>query len=468
MTIDLRSTAVAAAFIASCILTVLLMLRRPYLQIRVQRRHLRIPTYFLGALFGPIAVLALGVLHLPEIVAHLRGTPLLNPGGILALFLSMAFISVFLDITGVFEACARWSLRHADHDGRRLFLLLYATVAVLTIFTSNDIIILTFTPIVCHFARHARINPVPYLVAEFFAANTWSTLLYVGNPTNILVASAFRLDFVAYAAWMALPTVASGLVNLFILYRVFHSEIAKPLEVVPLASPRAALTDPPGALLGTLLLAGCIGGLAVAPRFGVELWVVAVAAAAALLAVLVVRRSWARLLRMDLIREGGPSLRHTLGSMPWTIVPFVLSMFITVEALRRLGYAAAAGQAMAELASGSAVACVYVYGIGSTLAANLLNNIPMTLAFTSMLGELGGGRPELAGALATAMGSNLGANLTPLGALAGLLWMSMLREKEIPISFGRFLRYGLLATPASLLAGLTVLAAEMAAADAAW
>jgi arsenical pump membrane protein len=462
MPTDLRAIAAAAAFAVSCVLTVLLMLHRPYLQVRVQRRHMRMPTYFLGALFGPVAILALGVLHLPDIAEHLRGTPLLNPGGILALFLSMAFISVFLDITGVFEACARWSLRHAGNDGRRLFLTLYATVAVLTIFTSNDIIILTFTPIVCHFARHARINPVPYLVAEFFAANTWSALLYVGNPTNILVASAFQLDFVEYAAWMALPTLASGLVNLLILYRIFRHEISKPLDVVPMASPLAALTDRPGAALGTALLAACIVGLAVAPRFGVELWVVAVASAAALLAVLVVRRSWARLLRMDLIREGGPGVRHTLGSMPWTIVPFVLSMFITVEALRRLGYTAAAGRALAALAGHSAAACVYVYGIGSALAANLLNNIPMTLAFTSMLKELGGGQPELAGALATAMGSNLGANLTPLGALAGLLWMSLLREKEIPIRFGRFLRYGLLATPASLLAGLTVLAIEMA------
>lgn len=457
-----RAAAAVAAFAVSCILTVLLMLHRPYLQIRVQRRHMRVPTYFLGALFGPAAILALGVLHLPDVVRHLRGTPLLNPGGILALFLSMAFVSVFLDITGVFEACARWSLRHAGRDGRRLFLTLYATVAVLTIFTSNDIIILTFTPIVCHFARHARINPVPYLVAEFFAANTWSALLYVGNPTNILVASAFQLDFLQYAAWMALPTLACGSVNLVILLRVFHSEISKPLDVVPMASPRAALTDRPGALLGTALLAACIVGLAVAPRFGVELWVVAVVAAAALLAVLVVRRSRARILRLDLVREGGPGVRHTLGRMPWTIVPFVLSMFVTVEALRRLGYTAAAGSALAKLAGDSAAACVYVYGLGSAFAANLLNNIPMTLAFTSMLGELGGGRVELAGALATAMGSNLGANLTPLGALAGLLWMSLLREKEIAIGFGRFLRYGLLATPASLLAGLTVLAVEMA------
>lgn len=465
MPLSFRAFAATAAFAASCVLTVLLILRRPYLQIRVQRRHLRMPTYFLGALFGPVAILALGILHLPDIVEHLKGTPLLNPGGILALFLSMAFLSVFLDITGVFEACARWSLRHAGRDGRRLFLTLYATVSVLTVFTSNDIIILTFTPIVCHFARHAKINPVPFLVAEFFAANTWSALLYVGNPTNILVASAFQLDFLAYAAWMALPTVAAGLTNLFLLLRIFRHDIERPLDEPALASPRDAITDQPGAILGTGLLAACIAGLAIAPRFGVQLWVIAVAAATALLAILLARRSRARLLRLDLTTEGGPGVRHTLGRMPWTIVPFVLSMFVTVEAMRRLGLTAAAGRLLAAWAGESAAACVYVYGFASALTANLLNNIPMTLAFTSMLGELGGGRAELAGALATAMGSNLGANLTPLGALAGLLWTSMLREKAIPLSFGRFFRYGLLATPASLLAGLSVLAAEMALAS---
>lgn len=458
--------ATLAVFGVSCLLTVLLILRRPYLRIRVQRRHLRMPTYFLGALFGPVAILALGVLHLPDIARHLRGTALLNPGGILALFLSMVFLSVFLDITGVFEACARWALRHAGRDGRRLFLTLYATVSVLTVFTSNDIIVLTFTPIVCQFARHARIDPVPYLVAEFFAANTWSALLYVGNPTNLLVAGAFQLDFLGYAAWMALPTLAAGAVNAGLLYRLFRRQLAQPLpaEAPAALSPAAALTDRPGALLGTLLLAGCIAGLAVAPRLDIPMWSVAVSAAGALLAILVLRRSRARLLRLDLIREGGAGVRDTLGRMPWTIVPFVLSMFISVEALRRLGLMAEAGRWMASAAAGSPAVCVFLYGCGSALAANVLNNIPMTLAFTSMLTELGGGTLERAGALATAMGSNLGANLTPFGALAGLLWLGLLREKEVPMTFGRFLRYGLCITPASLLAGLAVLALEMAVA----
>ena len=195
---------------------------------------------------------------------------------------------------------------------------------------------------------------------------------------------------------------------------------------------------------------------------GIPMWGVAVASAGALLAILVLRRSRARLLRLDLIREGGAGVRDTLGRMPWTIVPFVLSMFVSVEALRRLGLMAEAGQWMAAAAAGSPAACVLLYGCGSALAANVLNNIPMTLAFTSMLAELGGGPLERAGALATAMGSNLGANLTPLGALAGLLWLSMLREKGVGMTFRRFLFHGVCVTPASLLAGLAVLALEMA------
>jgi len=56
------------------------------------------------------------------------------------LFLSMVFMSIFLDITGFFEYCARLALKFAGSDGKRLFFSLYLTVSLLTVFTSNDII----------------------------------------------------------------------------------------------------------------------------------------------------------------------------------------------------------------------------------------------------------------------------------------------------------------------------------------
>lgn len=453
-----------AAFILSIAATLALILRRPYLRIRIWDRHLRIETFFLGALLGPALILAGGLIRWSEAIGGLEGRAGLQPLGILALFLSMVFLSIFLDITGVFEFCARWALRRAGGDGRRLFFTVYATVSVLTIFTSNDIIVLTFTPIVYYFARHARINPIPYLIAEFFAANTWSMLLYVGNPTNIVVAGAFRLGFLQYAAWMALPTLAAGLVNVFGLYRIFRAEIERPFHPAPVGPPEAALTDRPGALLGLILMGLCLAGLALAPQFGLEMWNVALGAAVGLLAILIARRSWARFLGQDLARHGGPGLRHTLGRMPWAIAPFVLAMFVTVDALRRLGATTMARDLLEQFCGASAPARVFVYGIGSTLLANVFNNIPMTLAFSSALEGMTG--PNLlAAALATAAGSNLGANLTPLGALAGLMWMSILREKSVGLHFRDFVRYGLRVTPLSVLAALAVLALQFALLD---
>ena len=39
------------------------------------------------------------------------------------------------------------------------------------------------------------------------------------------------------------------------------------------------------------------------------------------------------------------------------------------------------------------------------------------------------------------MGSNIGALLTPIGALAGIMWMSLLKEKRIEMNFFRFIKY---------------------------
>ncbi|MEN3011215.1 MAG: SLC13 family permease [Candidatus Bipolaricaulaceae bacterium] len=445
-------------FILSCLATIGLTLHRPYLYIRTRKHALRVETYFLGALLGPLLILAAGLLTGPEIVQGLNGTEELQPLGILALFISMVFMSIFLDITGFFEACARYALSKAKADGTKLFFAVYIAVSVLTLFTSNDIVVLTFTPFVYYFAKHAGVNPKPYLVAEFFAANTWSMALYIGNPTNILVASAFRFTFVGYAKWMVLPTVAAGLANLGLLYLLFREEIRKPIRPVAL-DPWEAITDKPGALLGLLTLAGCVVALAVAPYLGFPMWKISVAFALALLAILVLRESYALAARRK-PRNGSP-VAETLKRVPWPIVPFVLSLFVTVYALDRHGVTALLGQRLYAWSGGSPLLLVLLFGVASALSANLLNNIPMTLAFATALRAVPR-EAVLPAALATAVGSNLGANLTPIGALAGIMWMTILTGKDFRITFAEFVKYGLWVTPAALLACLLTLALLLA------
>ena len=145
--------------------------------------------------------------------------------------------------------------------------------------------------------------------------------------------------------------------------------------------------------------------------------------------------------------------------MPISIIPFILSLFITVEALRIYGVTQEIGIFFNNLCNTSSTATIFVYGISSTFSANILNNIPMTVAYVSIAGNI----PQinlLPAVLATTIGSNLGANITPIGALAGIMWISILREKEVNLSFKEFVKYGLIVTPLTLLVCLSVLATE--------
>ena len=61
------------------------------------------------------------------------------------------------------------------------FLAYYAMASVLTVLTSNDVVILTLTPIVIHFAKASHTDPAPLLFATFYAANTWGMTLLIGQ-----------------------------------------------------------------------------------------------------------------------------------------------------------------------------------------------------------------------------------------------------------------------------------------------
>ncbi len=310
-----------------------------------------------------------------------------------------------------------------------------------------------------YFAKNARVDPVPYLFAEFFAANTWSMMLYIGNPTNIVIAVAYDITFTRYLAWMVLPTIAAGPANAGLLYLLFRKRLSQPLRQTHTIDPAAALTDRPGAIVGVSLLGLCIVMLAVAPSIGLEMWTVALAFALCLLVLLVVRDSYMALLRR-ITRWQNLAVGRTMQRIPWSIVPFVLGLFITVEALRIYGITGSIGEAFRSLAGTSPAATVFVYGISSALAANVLNNIPMTVSSVSVMAGLSGTPALLPAALATTIGSNLGANITPLGALAGIMWMSILSRRRFTITFGTFIKYGLIVTPITLLIALAVLAMQ--------
>ena len=58
---------------------------------------------------------------------------------------------------------------------------------------------------------------------------------------------------------------------------------------------------------------------------------------------------------------------------------------------------------------------------------------------------------------ASIVGSNIGAFLTPMGALAGIMFISLLNDHEVKFSFADFMKYGIIIALPTITAALGVL-----------
>lgn len=177
-------------------------------QLRIPRTTWRLPVkYSIMPVIGSLLMLAFGSLDGPAILRGIVGDEHIKPYSIAILFMSLAYMSSSLDSTGAFAWLALVITRASKGHGRLLFVLYFALSSVITLFTSNDIVIMTLTPIIMYFSAATGADPIPFLTAEFTAANIWSMAIFIGNPTNIIVADAYNMTFVGYSKWMGLPTI---------------------------------------------------------------------------------------------------------------------------------------------------------------------------------------------------------------------------------------------------------------------
>ncbi|MDD4005612.1 MAG: hypothetical protein PHD98_00390, partial [Bacilli bacterium] len=99
--------------IALSLLTCLIMIGASLFKPDIKVRKLSINTYWLIPLIGASFLLASGLISFPEIFSGLTANSAINPLKILALFLSMTMMSVFLDEVGFFRFLASVALKRA-------------------------------------------------------------------------------------------------------------------------------------------------------------------------------------------------------------------------------------------------------------------------------------------------------------------------------------------------------------------
>ena len=395
-----------------------------------------VSTYWLVTLLGAGLLLAFKYITFGEVFAGLAADTAVNPLKILVLFLSVTLLSIFLDETGFFRFLANAVLKKAGSSQIKLFTAFYLTISLVTVFTSNDIVILTFTPFLCYFAKNAKVDPLPYLISGFVAANTCSMLLIIGNPTNVYLATANGIDFLSYLKVMALPTLFAVAAAYAVMLLLFYKKLKQPIAATP---ETIVIENKPLLTVSLILLSACTLLLAVSSYINAEMWLIALSAASAL----IVTALCFGAVKRTSMKELGRSLKRA----PWELIPFVISMFVFVLSLEKYEVTAK----LALLFGENNV--ILIYGSASALFSNLINNIPMSVLFSSILMNVSPAA-AVSGIYASVIGSNIGAFLTPIGALAGIMWLSILKQNGIDFNFLKFVKYGAIIAAPVLLASL--------------
>ncbi|MBE7161802.1 MAG: arsenic transporter [Williamsia herbipolensis] len=332
------------------------------------------------------------------------------------------------EVLGVFDWVSRQIGRAGAGNGRRLFALGFVGAAVTTAALNLDATVVLLTPVLIAVTRGLGVRPRPLSVATISLANAASSLMPVSNLTNLLAFSATGLSFGRFTVLMALPWLATLVVQYAVHRWWFRAEIAD----VPDHDPQDPGPTPMAALC---VLGATLVGFVLSSQVGVEPVWFATAGAVVLTVIAVARRA-----------SGPVGVVRAINPL---FLLFVFALGVLVAAIadgsigRWLGGIIPTGSGLLALLGVAAIGAV---------VANVINNIPATLLLLAAMS----GAPTVA-LLAMLLGVNIGSNLTYVGSLANLLWRRIVSRDGVEVSAVGFSALGLVAGPPSIIAAVAAL-----------
>jgi arsenical pump membrane protein len=356
-------------------------------------------------------------------------------------FLGIMALSALAEAAGLFDWLAAQAARFAGKSAARLFLNVFLLGSLISAILSNDATALILTPIVYVLVTKLRLPVLPYLFACTFIADTASFLLPVSNPINIIVLSRFPLDLLTFLRLLFLPSLVVIAINVGVFFLLYRKQVSGTFDLERLPSAKQVVKHK------AYFQYTCCVLVLVALAY--------VIASAVQLPLSLIALGGAMLLLIGAIYWKQLSLQETAKRVSWSIFGFIAGMFIVVRAIEDTGLTMMFGNWLLHLSGGTSFGAVMVGTAGAALGTNLINNVPMAVVMISALSGIQHGAPGLQHAFvaATIFGCDLGPNLTTVGSLATVLWLLILRQRDLDISGIDYFKVGVLVTPLMLLAG---------------
>ncbi|MEI4769706.1 arsenic transporter [Psychrobacillus sp. FJAT-51614] len=411
------------------------------------------------ASIGAAVILLLGIVSSADILDILN-----KIGGASITIMATIVMAVILESFGFFNWAAARLANLAKGSGHRLYWYIQLLCFLMTLLFNNDGSILITTPILILLLKNLRLKPrqqIPYLLSGALIATASSAPIGVSNIVNLIALEIVHMTLWMHTAMMFVPATLGLLFMSYLMYIVVRKNLPKtlpnsPIDIeetfftenfhplktkIPIETKRKRTRFMLKLLLFVFIMR-CL--LFVASYINVPIEIVAVLGSVVLL---IWRWYHLRTNPVDILKK-----------TPWHILIFAFSMYVIIYGLNNVGLTALLVQWFEPIVNQGLFQASFIMGGLVSVLSNLFNNHPALMIGTLTLTEMGLDSITLKTIyLANIIGSDMGSLLLPIGTLASLIWMHILRKSKIEITWKDYLSVTLIVIPITTIVTLTLL-----------
>ena len=357
-------------------------------------------------------------------------------------FIGIIILSMVLDEIGFFEWCAIKMAKLSKGNGHLMFVYALLLGSFVSALFANDGAALILTPILLAKMRILQLNfktIIAFLLAGGFISDSASLPFVFSNLTNIVTANYFHIGFMEYLSNMIIPFIVSTIISIIVLWIVLRKDIPKEIDISLLKNPDDVLKNKALFNFSWFFLALLLVGYFIGDIYHLPISVFALGGGLLFLAI----ASYTKSARAWL----------TIKTAPWQVVWFSIGLYIVVYGLKNAGLTEYLAQVLTTLSQQSDFVAIVGTGFIAAFLSAFMNNMPTIMIMDISLANIG----NEAMIYANIIGCNLGPKMTPFGSLATLLWLHVLAQKGVKISFAQYSKFGLIVTPPVLFIVLITL-----------